>query len=229
MENCTSWIHNHHCDAYPSILLLILSPPSSFFPHPTASKFRTSQVRDRHYDAGALLLGLGTFTAIEGPVNTFLRAQKLFPGPHLYAGAGIVVSWAVAAAMVPQMQKGNEAARIAHIAINFGMIGLFAWQVQSKKSAHARELHALPGFFFFKNMVKGTQGTSCLFPSFLGCFFCIATPHRLTHDAFPTCSYCFSVLPALPVFCLFVFFFSGKQIVSGIPIAQKVWEFTKFP
>lgn len=86
-------------------------------------------MRDRHYDAGALLLGLGTFAAIEGPVNTFLRAQKLFPGAHLYAGAGIVVSWAVAASLVPQMQKGNETARIAHMAINFGMIGLFAWQV----------------------------------------------------------------------------------------------------
>lgn len=88
-----------------------------------------SQVRDRHYDMGALLLGLGTFAAIEGPVNTFLRAQKLFPGAHLYAGAGIVVSWAVAASLVPQMQKGNETARVAHMAINFGMIGLFAWQV----------------------------------------------------------------------------------------------------
>lgn len=86
-------------------------------------------MRDRHYDAGALLLGLGTFAAIEGPVNTFLRAQKLFPGPHLYAGAGIVVAWAVAASLVPQMQKGNDTARIAHMAINFGMIALFAWQV----------------------------------------------------------------------------------------------------
>lgn len=79
---------------------------------------------------GALLLGLGTFAAIEGPVNTFLRAQKLFPGPHLYVGAGIVVSWAVAASLVPQMQKGSDNARIAHMAINFSMIGLFAWQVR---------------------------------------------------------------------------------------------------
>ena len=91
---------------------------------------RGLQVRDRHYDMGALLLGLGTFAAIEGPVNTFLRAQKLFPRAHLYAGAGIVISWAVAASLVPQMQKGNDAARTAHMAINFGMIGLFAWQVR---------------------------------------------------------------------------------------------------
>lgn len=89
----------------------------------------SQNVRDRHYDMGAILLGLGTFAAIQGPVNTFLRAEKLFPGPHLYAGAGIVVAWAVAASLVPQMTKGNETARIAHIAINFGMIALFSWQL----------------------------------------------------------------------------------------------------
>ncbi|CAB1099446.1 unnamed protein product [Ectocarpus sp. CCAP 1310/34] len=86
-------------------------------------------VRDLHYDAGALLLGLGTFAAVEGPVNTYLRAQKLFPGPHLYAGAAVVVAWAVAASLVPKMQKGDDTARIAHMAINFGMIALFAWQI----------------------------------------------------------------------------------------------------
>ncbi|CAM9604706.1 unnamed protein product [Phaeothamnion confervicola] len=89
----------------------------------------SKDVRDRHYALGSLLLGLGTFSAIEGPVNTFLRAGKLFPGPHLYAGAGITVGWAVAAALVPAMSKGNEAARLAHIVINFAVIGFFAWQV----------------------------------------------------------------------------------------------------
>jgi hypothetical protein len=49
----------------------------------------------------------------------------------LYAGAGIVVGWAFAASLVPAMQKGNEAARAAHIAINFGILGLFAWQINT--------------------------------------------------------------------------------------------------
>ncbi|CAM9975728.1 unnamed protein product, partial [Choristocarpus tenellus] len=53
----------------------------------------------------------------------------LFPGPHLYVGAGIVVAWAAAASLVPAMQKGNESARVAHIAINAGTVGFFAWQV----------------------------------------------------------------------------------------------------
>jgi len=85
--------------------------------------------RDKHYQAGALVLGLGTSFAIEGPVNTFLRAQKLFPGPHLYAGAGIVVCWAMAASLVPLMAQGKDAARNAHIAFNVLALGLFTWQI----------------------------------------------------------------------------------------------------
>lgn len=56
-------------------------------------------------------------------------AGKLFPGPHLYAGAAIVVLWALAASMVPAMQKGNDTARNAHIAFNALNVGLFLWQV----------------------------------------------------------------------------------------------------
>jgi len=78
---------------------------------------------------GSVILGLGTSFAIEGPVNTFLRAQKLFPGPHLYAGAGVVVCWALAASLVPLMQKGTDSARSAHIALNAIGILLFTWQL----------------------------------------------------------------------------------------------------
>ena len=67
---------------------------------------------------------------VAGPLNTFLRTGKLFPGPHLYAGAGIVVLWALAAALVPSMQKGNDTARSMHIAFNSLNILLFAWQVR---------------------------------------------------------------------------------------------------
>jgi hypothetical protein len=88
-------------------------------------------VRDKHFNWGSLLLALGVAIAIEGPVNTYLRTGKLFPGPHLYAGAGIVVLWAAAAACVPQMQKGNDTARSAHIALNAINLGLFAWQARA--------------------------------------------------------------------------------------------------
>lgn len=86
-------------------------------------------MRDQHANWGSLLLALGVAIAIEGPANTYLRTGKLFPGPHLYAGAAIVVLWAAAAALVPAMQKGNDTARSAHIALNAVNFALFAWQV----------------------------------------------------------------------------------------------------
>merc|ERR1712232_231210 len=86
-------------------------------------------LRDKHYQVGSVILGLGTSFAIEGPVNTFLRAQKLFPGPHLYAGAGVVVAWAMAASLVPFMAKGKDWARTAHIGFNVLALGFFTWQI----------------------------------------------------------------------------------------------------
>ena len=75
----------------------------------TRKELAGANLRDKHYQVGSVLLGLGTSFAIEGPVNTFMRANKLFPGPHLYAGAGVVVSWAMAASLVPLMAKGRRA------------------------------------------------------------------------------------------------------------------------
>mmetsp|Transcript_25723 Transcript_25723/g.54709 ORF Transcript_25723/g.54709 Transcript_25723/m.54709 type:complete len:301 (-) Transcript_25723:383-1285(-) len=85
--------------------------------------------RDKHFNQGSLLLFIGIAFAIEGPLNTYARAGKLFPGPHLYAGAGLVVLWALAASMVPAMQKGSDTARTVHIGANLTGIGLFVWQV----------------------------------------------------------------------------------------------------
>jgi hypothetical protein len=116
--------------------------------------------RDRHWNVGNVLLSLGVFMGVAGPLNTFARTGKLFPGPHLYAGtllllllplpppppppppaatnlhcglvatgAAIVVLWAFAAALVPYMQKGDNNARNAHIALNSINLGLFAWQL----------------------------------------------------------------------------------------------------
>lgn len=46
-------------------------------------------------------------------------------------GMAITALWAVAAALVPAMQKGNDVARTAHIGLNLVNISLFAWQVVS--------------------------------------------------------------------------------------------------
>jgi hypothetical protein len=85
--------------------------------------------RDRHFNAGSILLGLGVTESVGGALNTYLRTGKLFPGPHLFAGATITVLWATAAALVPAMQKGNETARSLHIALNTINVLLFIWQI----------------------------------------------------------------------------------------------------
>lgn len=90
---------------------------------------RAEKPRDAHKALGYTLLGGGVFTSIFGAFNTFSRTGKLFPGPHLYAGAAITAGWAVAASLVPEMEKGNENARNAHIAINVFITSLFVWQV----------------------------------------------------------------------------------------------------
>ncbi len=43
--------------------------------------------------------------------------------------AGITVLWALAAALVPAMQKGDDTARSIHIALNTVNLLLFIWQV----------------------------------------------------------------------------------------------------
>ncbi|KAK4748401.1 hypothetical protein SAY87_014987 [Trapa incisa] len=85
--------------------------------------------RDRHFNAGSILLGFGVFEAIGGGLNTWFRTGKLFPGPHLFAGAAITVLWAAAAALVPAMQKGSDTARNLHIALNALNVVLFIWQI----------------------------------------------------------------------------------------------------
>merc|ERR1712241_143013 len=87
------------------------------------------QFKDKHYTLSSALLGGGIFITFYGAFNTWFRAEKLFPGPHLFAGAAIVVLWALAAALVPYMEKGNDSARNAHIALNGVNVLLFAWQL----------------------------------------------------------------------------------------------------
>ena len=70
----------------------------------------------------------------------FVVAGKLFPGPHLYAGAAIVVLWATAASLVPAMGRGNDTARTAHITLNSLNILLFAWQVRLSAKCPAQHV-----------------------------------------------------------------------------------------
>jgi len=93
------------------------------------SELVSGKFKDRHYQISSLLLGGGIFFTVYGVFNTWFRAEKLFPGPHLFAGAAICVGWALAAACVPFMEKGSETARNLHIALNVVILALFAWQL----------------------------------------------------------------------------------------------------
>ena len=95
----------------------------------TRKELVAGKFKDKHANMGYLLLALGVTLAVEGGMNTYLRVGKLFPGPHLYAGASIVVLWAMAAGLVPQMEKGNQKARDLHIALNCVNLALFTWQI----------------------------------------------------------------------------------------------------
>ena len=94
-------------------------------------KLQGAKLKDKHETTGSYLLGAGVTVAILGAFNTYMRAGKLFPGPHLYAGMAVTILWAVAASLTPAMQKGNANARSAHIALNSINVALFAWQVVS--------------------------------------------------------------------------------------------------
>lgn len=95
----------------------------------TRKQLQGADLKEKHHQTGSILLSAGVTVSLLGAFNTYMRAGKLFPGPHLYAGMACTALWACAAALVPAMQKGNEAARVAHIGFNVINVGLFAWQV----------------------------------------------------------------------------------------------------
>jgi hypothetical protein len=82
----------------------------------------------RHYQVGSLLLALVVLGTVGGMAVTYINNGKLFVGPHLLAGLGMMSILAVSVSLVPYMQKGNEVARVSHIALNITMLGIFGWQ-----------------------------------------------------------------------------------------------------
>ena len=60
----------------------------------TRKSLVSMNLRDKHHLTGSILLGVGVTVSVLGAFNTYMRAGKLFPGPHLYAGMGITICWA---------------------------------------------------------------------------------------------------------------------------------------
>lgn len=85
----------------------------------------------RHHKMGSILLALMVLGNIGGMAVTYINNGKLFVGPHLLAGLGMVGLIAVSASLVPYMQKGNSLARNTHVSLNVLLLGLFGWQAVS--------------------------------------------------------------------------------------------------
>ena len=74
----------------------------------TRKQLQGADLKEKHHQTGSILLSAGVTVSLLGTFNTYMRAGKLFPGPHLYVGMACTALWACAAALVPAMQKGNE-------------------------------------------------------------------------------------------------------------------------
>jgi hypothetical protein len=82
----------------------------------------------QHHKIGSLFLVLMVVGAVGGMAVTYINNNKLFVGPHLFAGLGLAALAALSAALSPFMQQGKEWARITHISINVSLVAIFAWQ-----------------------------------------------------------------------------------------------------
>jgi len=82
----------------------------------------------RHHQLSSILLAFMVLGTIGGMAVTYVNNGKLFFGPHLLVGLGMTGLIAVSASLVPFMQRGNGAARSAHITLNVALVGLFGWQ-----------------------------------------------------------------------------------------------------
>lgn len=91
----------------------------------------SSKVSKRHFVLSASIMATMTLFTFEGMANTYTRTGKLFPGPHLYAGLGLVALMSGMSAFVPQMQSGKMWARNAHFALALPTVALFAWQANT--------------------------------------------------------------------------------------------------
>jgi uncharacterized membrane protein len=82
----------------------------------------------RHHKVGSALLAFLILGSLGGMAVTYINNGKLFVGPHLLVGLTMTGLIASSAALVPFMQRGNNAARYTHIVLNAGLVGLFGWQ-----------------------------------------------------------------------------------------------------
>jgi MFS family permease len=94
----------------------------------TKKKLLEGNFANRHFQIGSLFLVVMVLGAVGGMAVTYVNNNKLFVGPHLLAGLGLISLVALSAALVPFMQQGKSWARYTHVTINFALVGIFTWQ-----------------------------------------------------------------------------------------------------
>jgi hypothetical protein len=71
------------------------------------------------------LLGFGVLESVGGGLNTWLRTGKLFPGPHLFAGAGalfcepLILSFDFFFSPVNNQVLSNDLSIVKYILVDF--------------------------------------------------------------------------------------------------------------
>lgn len=94
-------------------------------------KLAKGRFGERHFKLSSSLFAVMTVATLTGMANTYTRTDKLFPGPHLYAGLGLVALLSIMSSFAPYMLRGKEWARNAHFTLAFVAVGLFGWQAKS--------------------------------------------------------------------------------------------------
>ena len=107
-----------------------------------AKKTRTASAEDRkelikgqfakrHFQLGSIVLALMVLGCVGGMAVTYINNGKLFVGPNLLVGLGMLSLIALAASLSPLMQAGNLIARKVHVGLNMTVMTLFLWQAVS--------------------------------------------------------------------------------------------------
>ncbi|XHX80278.1 MAG: DUF4079 domain-containing protein [Stenomitos frigidus ULC029] len=94
----------------------------------TRKQMIKQKYNQRHFQLGALLLAVWVIGTVAGMGATYLLYGKLFFSPHLLIGLSTICFAALAATLVPLMQKGKEWARLVHITFATLVLGCFLAQ-----------------------------------------------------------------------------------------------------
>ena len=88
-----------------------------------------AKYNQKHFIVASTLLSGWIIGSILGMAATYYLYDKLFVSPHLISGLAIVAIAAVAAALVPWLQRGKTWARTIHIVLAFLLVGFSISQV----------------------------------------------------------------------------------------------------